>query len=64
MLNLLAWKSSVCQIFDSKMKSDENSFSGYRLVNEIPAQHIRLFAPWIFDENLQILEIFKDVLGN
>uniref|UniRef100_A0A914YGA6 Uncharacterized protein n=1 Tax=Panagrolaimus superbus TaxID=310955 RepID=A0A914YGA6_9BILA len=46
------------------MVSDENAFSGYRTIYEIPAQHIRLFAPWIFDENMPLVEVYKSVLNS
>uniref|UniRef100_A0AC34FP12 RNA helicase n=1 Tax=Panagrolaimus sp. ES5 TaxID=591445 RepID=A0AC34FP12_9BILA len=50
--------------FPATMASDENAFSGYRSIYEMPAQHIRLFSPWIFDESLQLTEIYKNVLNS
>uniref|UniRef100_A0AC35GD91 RNA helicase n=1 Tax=Panagrolaimus sp. PS1159 TaxID=55785 RepID=A0AC35GD91_9BILA len=46
------------------MVSDENVYSGYRTIDEIPAQHIRLFSPWIFDESMKLMEVYGNVLNS
>uniref|UniRef100_A0A914PKP8 Uncharacterized protein n=1 Tax=Panagrolaimus davidi TaxID=227884 RepID=A0A914PKP8_9BILA len=46
------------------MVSDENAYSGYRTIDEIPAQHIRLFSPWIFDESMKLMEVYGNVLNS
>uniref|UniRef100_A0AC34GFJ0 Uncharacterized protein n=1 Tax=Panagrolaimus sp. ES5 TaxID=591445 RepID=A0AC34GFJ0_9BILA len=36
---------------------------GYGSVEDMPAQHIRLFAPWIFDPDLDVVQMYKDILS-
>lgn len=36
---------------------------GYGGVDDMPAQHIRLFAPWMFDMSTNIVQFYQNVIS-